>query len=166
MRMVRQRTEPLCSSVCRRSSRLHRQGVANSGPVRSDRGSEMGFPLTVEAAEGDSVVAFLCISAQFQETSVRKTILVAIASIFLAPAVVGSAQGDVTTPIHQFIDGFNSGDTKSAFAAYATGVINIVDEFAPHRWIGPHAAQGWAADYDKHEQATGVSEGQVKYSAP
>jgi len=41
-----------------------------------------------------------------------------------------------------------------------------VDEFAPHRWSGPHAAQDWAAAYDKHAQATGVSDGQVKYSAP
>lgn len=41
-----------------------------------------------------------------------------------------------------------------------------MDEFAPHRWSGPHAAQDWAAAYDKHAQATGVSDGQVKYGAP
>jgi hypothetical protein len=84
-----------------------------------------------------------------------------------ALAGVGLAAGeDVTVPIHQFIDGFNNGDTKSAFAAYASGDIVIIDEFAPHRWVGPHAAQEWAADYDKHAQATGVTDGIVKYGAP
>jgi hypothetical protein len=55
---------------------------------------------------------------------------------------------------------------KSAFAAYAAGNISIVDEFAPHQWIGPHAAQDWAAAYDKHAQATGVTDGKVTYGAP
>lgn len=36
----------------------------------------------------------------------------------------------------QFIDGFNKGDTKSAFAACD---ISIIDEFAPHLWTGPNA---------------------------
>jgi hypothetical protein len=72
----------------------------------------------------------------------------------------------VTAPIRQFIDGFNKGDVKSAYAAYATGDITIVDEFAPHLWTGPHAPQEWAADYEKHAQATGVTDGKVTYSKP
>jgi hypothetical protein len=80
--------------------------------------------------------------------------------------VAVAATGDVTAPIRQFIDGFNSGDTKSAFAAYASGDIVIVDEFAPHRWVDRNAAQEWAADYDKHAQATGVTDGIVKYGEP
>ena len=64
-----------------------------------------------------------------------------------AVAGVGvAATGDVTAPIRQFIDGFNTGDTKAAFAAYGSGDIVIVDEFAPHRWVGPQAPQEWAAD--------------------
>jgi hypothetical protein len=81
------------------------------------------------------------------------------------PAAANAA-GDVTAPIHQFIDGFNKGDTKSAFAAYDTGTITIVDEFAPHRWVGPKAAEAWAADYDRHSKATGVTDGYVKYGEP
>jgi hypothetical protein len=92
--------------------------------------------------------------------------VVALLASGLLASVGLAAAGDVTGPIHQFIDGFNSGDTKSAFAAYASGDIVIVDEFAPHRWVGPHAAQEWAADYDKHAQATGVTDGMVKYGAP
>ena len=96
----------------------------------------------------------------------KKAILALLASVLLAPAAMLAALGDVTAPIHQFIDGFNTGDVKSASAAYATGDIVIVDEFAPHRWVGPHAPQEWAADYDRHALATGVSDGSVKYGAP
>ena len=93
-------------------------------------------------------------------------VLVLLACLLQPHAAFGAGSGDVTTPIHQFIDGFNTGDVKSAYAAYATGDIVIVDEFAPHLWTGPHAPQQWAADYDKHAQATGVSDGTVKYGAP
>jgi hypothetical protein len=95
----------------------------------------------------------------------KKAIFALLASVLLVPAVAAAA-GDVTVPIRQFIDGFNTGDVKSAYAAYATGDIVIVDEFAPHRWFGPHAPQEWAADYDKHAQATGISDGTVKYGPP
>ena len=96
----------------------------------------------------------------------NKAIFVLLASVLLVHAAMRAATGDVTVPIRQFIDGFNTGNVKSAYAAYAKGDILIVDEFAPHRWFGPHAAQDWAADYDKHAKATGVSEGSVKYGAP
>ncbi|HSS96861.1 MAG TPA: hypothetical protein VLK33_07520 [Terriglobales bacterium] len=96
----------------------------------------------------------------------KKTNFVLIAIILSVSSVFAAPAGDVTSPIHQFIDGFNTGDVKSAYAAYASGDIFIVDEFAPHIWSGPHAPQDWAADYDKHAQAAGVSDGSVKYGAP
>jgi hypothetical protein len=96
----------------------------------------------------------------------RKVLLALIAGVLLVPAAMAAAPGDVTTPIKQFIDGFNSGDVKTAYAAYAPGTITIIDEFAPHRWVGPNAAHEWAADYDKHATATGVTDGVVKYDAP
>ena len=104
-------------------------------------------------------------SPRFDKGLVKKLIFALFVSV-LSTLPGLAATPDVTQPIHQFIDGFNTGDTKSAYAAYATGEITIVDEFAPHRWVGPHAAQDWAADYDKHAQATGVSDGSVKYGAP
>jgi ketosteroid isomerase-like protein len=85
-----------------------------------------------------------------------------LAALVLASAAAASTPAEVTAPIHQFVDGFNSGDTKSAFAAYEPGIISITDEFAPHRWVGRDAAHAWAAEYDKHAAATGVSEGIVK----
>ena len=96
----------------------------------------------------------------------RRTLLALIASILLVPAALAATPADVTTPIKQFIDGFNTGNVKTAYAAYAPGTIAIIDEFAPHRWVGPDAAHEWAADYDKHAAATGVTDGIVKYDAP
>ena len=84
----------------------------------------------------------------------------------LPPAATAAGVENLIAPIHQFIDGFNSGNVTSAYAAYAPGDITIVDEFAPHRWAGPNAPQTWAADYDKHARATGVSDGWVKYGEP
>ncbi len=95
----------------------------------------------------------------------RKLILVILVSILVVPALTAAA-ADVTAPIHQFLDGFNKGDTKSAYAAYASGDVMIVDEFPPNRWFGPNAPQTWAADYDKYAQANSVSDGQVKYGSP
>lgn len=94
-----------------------------------------------------------------------KHALLALAAILLVPCAF-AASADVMTPIRQFIDGFNNGDAKITFAAYATGDILIIDEFAPHRWAGPNAAHEWADAYDKHAHATGVSDGSVKYGKP
>ena len=96
----------------------------------------------------------------------RKTVLALMAGVLWIPTAFAATGEDVAAPIRQFIDAFNKGDTASAYATYAKGEITIVDEFAPHRWTGPHAAQDWAADYDKHAKATGVSDGQVKYGTP
>ena len=96
----------------------------------------------------------------------KRFLFASIAGVLIFPAAFAASFGSVMAPIRQFIDGFNNGDTKSAFAAYADGDILIVDEFAPHRWTGQHAAQDWAAAYDKHAQATGVSDGSVAYGEP
>src|SRR5437763_1746076 len=79
---------------------------------------------------------------------------------------MAAGPADVTAPIHQFIDGFNAGNFKTALAAYAPGDIAIIDEFAPHQWRGAGAIQAWAADYAKTAAATGVSDGKVVVSAP
>ena len=83
-----------------------------------------------------------------------------------APAAIPAAHEDLAAPARQFIDGFNTGNVDSAFAAYATGPITIVDEFAPHLWTGPNAAHEWADAYDQHAKATGVTDGKVAYGRP
>jgi hypothetical protein len=96
----------------------------------------------------------------------RRRILTLAAIAFMAASSMAAAPGDVMKPIRQFIVAFNSGDTKTASAAYATGEITIVDEFAPYHWTGLHALQDWFAEYDKHAQKTGVTDGKVTYGAP
>lgn len=96
----------------------------------------------------------------------KKMIFPLLAGLVLATAATAAPGDDVTAPIHQFIDGFNTGNTKSAYAAYATGNITIVDEFPPHRWAGPNAPRAWAADYAKLARAKGISDGKVEYGKP
>ena len=96
----------------------------------------------------------------------KQALIVLLAVVLWAPAVVPATGDDPAAPVRQFIDGFNSGNVQSAFAAYATGTITIVDEFAPHIWSGPNAAHEWADAYDKHAQATGVTDGKVTYGKP
>ena len=96
----------------------------------------------------------------------RKFVLSMLLSISLAPVAFAASAADVTAPIRHFIDAFNRGDEAAAMATYAKGDIQIIDEFAPHRWFGPNAPHDWAAEYDKHAQATGVTEGRVTYGAP
>ena len=95
-----------------------------------------------------------------------RTALALLAGLLITSIAATATPHEPMTPIRQFIDGFNNGDTKTAFAAYATGDITIIDEFAPHRWLGPNAAHKWAAAYDKHAAATGVADGHVAYKEP
>jgi hypothetical protein len=95
----------------------------------------------------------------------KQVVIVLLAGVLCAPAVPAS-RDEVSAPARQFIDGFNTGNVQAAFAAYATGPITIVDEFAPRIWTGPDAAHQWADAYDKHAQATGVTDGMVTYGQP
>jgi hypothetical protein len=97
---------------------------------------------------------------------IKQIVIALLALVLCAPAVVPTTGDDAAAPVRQFIDGFNSGNVQSVFAAYASGPITIVDEFAPHIWTGPNAAHEWADAYDKHARATGVTDGKVTYSKP
>ncbi len=92
-------------------------------------------------------------------------IAVALCALTL-PALAAAPKDDPALPVHQFLDGFNTGDTKTAYAAYASGDVSIIDEFPPHFWLGPKAPQSWAAAYEKNATAEGVSDGHVSYSKP
>ncbi|HEY2822459.1 MAG TPA: nuclear transport factor 2 family protein [Candidatus Acidoferrum sp.] len=96
----------------------------------------------------------------------KQAIVALLALVLCAPAVIPATGDDASAPLRQFIDGFNSGNVQSAFAAYSSGPITIIDEFAPHIWTGPNAAHDWADAYDKHAQVTGVTDGKVTYGKP
>ena len=96
----------------------------------------------------------------------KQAIVVLLALVLCSPAVIPATGDDASAPVRQFIDGFNSGNVQSAFAAYSSGPVTIIDEFAPHIWTGPNAAHEWADAYDKHAQVTGVTDGKVTYGKP
>lgn len=96
----------------------------------------------------------------------KKAVIALLALVLCAPMMMPATGDDPAAPIRQFIDGLNSGNVQTAFSAYATGPVTIVDEFAPHIWTGPNGAHDWADAYDKHAQATGVTDGKVSYGKP
>jgi ketosteroid isomerase-like protein len=96
----------------------------------------------------------------------KQTLVALLAVVLCAFTAAPANRDDVSAPVRQFIDGFNTGNVQAAFAAYANGTITIVDEFAPHIWSGPDAAHQWADAYGKHAEATGVTDGKVTYGQP
>lgn len=77
----------------------------------------------------------------------------------------GSAQTAVLASIHQFVDGFNKGDTKMAAAACADET-SILDEFPPHEWHGAGACAKWLDDFDADAKKNGITDGVVKLGKP
>ncbi len=72
---------------------------------------------------------------------------------------------DVMGPVHQFVDGFNKGDTKSALGACAEQT-SIIHEFPPHEWHGAGACSNWANDFDADAKKNGITDGIVTLSKP
>lgn len=81
-----------------------------------------------------------------------------------AAAHAASAPGPTAT-VSQFVNSFNKGDVKAAEATHAADAV-IIDEVAPHRWIGPDAVQAWAADLDKDAKAKGQTNQHVGLGKP
>ncbi len=82
-----------------------------------------------------------------------------------AGSAAASEQTDVMMPIHQFVDGFNKGDAKSALAACAEET-SIIDEFPPHEWHGAGACAKWANDYEANAKKDGITDGVVTLGKP
>ncbi len=109
---------------------------------------------------------FLRISLDLLEEFMRKMFLAGCAGILLAMGGGQALAQNVNAPIHQLLDGFNSGDMKAVSASYATGDLSITDEVAPFHWSGQHAGDAWGADLEKHDKAAGITDAKVEYSAP
>ena len=93
-------------------------------------------------------------------------IFIALAiAIVTAGTAVASEETDVMVPVHQFVDGFNKGDTKAALAT-CTDEMSIIDEFPPHEWHGAGAASRWVNDYDADAKKNGITDGIVTLGEP
>jgi hypothetical protein len=71
----------------------------------------------------------------------------------------------VMAAVHQFVDAFNKGDTKTAAAACADQT-SIIDEFPPHEWHGAGGCAKWTQDYDADAKRNGITDGVVTLSTP
>jgi hypothetical protein len=93
-------------------------------------------------------------------------ILSAVTLILLcAGAAFASEADDVMKPVHQFIDGFNKGDAKSALSACADEAY-IIDEFPPYEWHGTGACSTWANAYDADAKKKGITDPVVTVGKP
>ena len=77
----------------------------------------------------------------------------------------GSAQTAVLASVHQFVDGFNKGDTKTILAVCADQT-SILDEFPPYEWHGTGACAKWVSDFDADAKKNGITDGVVTLSNP
>jgi hypothetical protein len=99
--------------------------------------------------------------------------LTAMLAVALVPATT-TAQGKPSIPaaasqalatVHQFVDGFNKGDTKSALATCAPSA-SIIDDVPPHEWQGPTACADWARDLVAENKIAGITDGIVTLGTP
>lgn len=98
----------------------------------------------------------------------RQAVALALTMAFAAGAsgaAVASPQSDVMATVHQFVDGFNKGDTKDALAACASPA-SIIDEFPPHEWQGATACADWASAYAIEAKKDGITDGIVTLGQP
>ena len=100
----------------------------------------------------------------------RILVVIALATLMQGMAVAqgtaaGQDKGAVLGAVHQFVDAFNKGDTKTAVAVCA-GETSIIDDIPPHEWHGAGACEKWANDYDADATKNGITDGAVTLAAP
>ena len=93
------------------------------------------------------------------------TAFVLLTVSFTFAATDPAAEKAVVAVVHQFLDGFNKGDAKTAIAACASETL-IVDEFPPHQWSGSGACAKWADDFDADAKKNGITDGLVTLGKP
>jgi ketosteroid isomerase-like protein len=100
-----------------------------------------------------------------QNNMPKLVIAVAIAVVVGAGPVVASQEADVMAPVHQFVDGFNKNDIKTAQAACADQTF-IIDDFPPHEWRGSGATSKWFRDLTRMGKKNGMSDSFVTLLKP
>jgi ketosteroid isomerase-like protein len=101
-----------------------------------------------------------------KEQEPMRTLLIALAAAVLAAGpAAASDETDVMASVHQFVDAFNGGDTKTAAAACADQT-SIIDEFPPYEWHGTGSCSTWMSDFDTDAKKNGITDGIVKLDNP
>jgi hypothetical protein len=94
-----------------------------------------------------------------------RNVVAVLAIVASAGPAAASEQTDVMAVVHQFIDGFNKGDTKTALATCASPA-SILDEFPPYAWQGATACSDWASDFDAWAKKNAITDPVVKLAKP
>lgn len=94
-----------------------------------------------------------------KRTTLRTALAIYTALLTTAPAAA-SDQDDVMKTVRQWVDGLNSGDTKSALAACAEQAA-IVDEFPPYQWHGEGTCSKWLTELQVFNKSIGLTDGVV-----
>lgn len=97
-----------------------------------------------------------------------KLSLPALLAVLVAQAGAAAAPAGppaVIATIHQFVNGFNNGDMKTALAVCASPA-SIIDEFPPHTWQGPTACADWARALEASNKTAGITGGTVTVGNP
>jgi ketosteroid isomerase-like protein len=93
-------------------------------------------------------------------------ILIAIVvAVFAVGSASASDKTDVMATIHQWVDGFNSGDTKASLAACADQT-SIIDDVPPHEWHGPGACAKWMNDYEASVKKDEITDAHFTVAKP
>jgi ketosteroid isomerase-like protein len=96
----------------------------------------------------------------------RASILALVFAVaFATTPAVASDSADAVATAHQFIDGVNKNDIKTAFAACASPA-SVIDEFPPHFWSGANACADWANDFDADAKKNGITDTVVTLGKP
>jgi hypothetical protein len=95
----------------------------------------------------------------------HKIFVVLTAAVLAVGPAAATEKTDVMMPVHQFIDGFNKGDMKTALAACAEQT-SIIDEFPPHEWHGAGACANWANEFDADAKKNEITDGKVTLGTP
>jgi hypothetical protein len=95
----------------------------------------------------------------------HKILITLTIAVMAAGSAVASEETDVLMPVHQFVDGFNKGDSQTALAACADRT-SIIDEFPPHEWHDAGACSNWAKDYEADAKKNGITDGVVTLHKP
>ena len=92
---------------------------------------------------------------------------VSLVGLTAMPALAADTAEDAAAlaPIHAFIDGTNTGNTKAAAAAFAPDAA-IIDELPPYVWRGPGAYAAWGADFGKAAKAARITEPVITLETP
>jgi ketosteroid isomerase-like protein len=88
----------------------------------------------------------------------RRIMLALGLAVCAAGTASATEKSDVLAVIHQYVDGFNTGDAKSGMAACADQTL-IIDDFPPHVWDGAGACAKWANDFDALAKKTQFTDG-------